>query len=342
MDFLSPKMYIAKSCQVFLGRAVYDEMNDQFLLPLPSLACIRSSSFIRHGNPQTLERWAQEVLAFFSSTFVGSSVHSSSLCSLAWKMHTCRLMSGRVYGCFLSTLPSTFCTMCCWGSSNMFKPHPRLLERPKTYCAILPLSISNPSCCIWKDHPTHRPPCKLVGMEGSAVLTAFQNYHKIGQWKTPLQFAHGIAFTMQHPSCSFSLVSTLTVRTRIHYCNYALAHLGSVSRKNVEMIQWKNNDLFCHATCPSLDHCGLCAARGGGGGVGGNGAGGAGGTGGAKGAGGAGGGGRGGAGSAPCADHSSGKQITQRSLAGRFWRQPGKWLLTKEIVHPLLNLKPTG
>ena len=232
----------------FLWRAVYDEMNDQFLLPLPSLACIRSSSFIRHGNPQTLERWAQEVLAFFLQLLLGH--RSTRLLFAPWRGKCAHVVSCRgVFmgvSCLRCRLHSAQCVV--EGVQTCSNPILAFLNAPKPTVLYCPCPISNPSCCIWKDHPTHRPPCKLVGMEGSAVLTAFQNYHKIGQWKTPLQFAHGIAFTMQHPSCSFSLVSTLTVRTRIHYyCNYALAHLGSVSRK---MLKWYNERIMIFSAMP--------------------------------------------------------------------------------------------
>ena len=109
-------------------------------------------------------------------------------------------------------------------------------KRPKTYSATLPLSISNPSCCILKDHPTHRPPCKLVGKEGSAtVLTAFQNYiklryHKIGpqNWamknSSPLLWVLVCSRDCCHNATSiqFFFISLDSYHTLIHYCNIPL------------------------------------------------------------------------------------------------------------------------
>ena len=342
MDFLSPKMYIAKSCQVFCDVQYMMKWMTNFFFPCHRLHAYGLPLSSGMETPKLLNGEPKKFLRFF---FNFCWVIGPLVFSLLLGVENAH-MSSHVGACLWVFLVY----------AAVYILHNVLLREFK--------HVQTPSSPSWTPQnllcytvPVHFQP-RLLYLEGSShAPSTLQTCGYGGERssdsisKLPQNWAMKNSSPVCSRDCFHNATSILFFFISFDsYCTYSYSLLLQLcigaswqcQSKNVEMIQWKNNDLFCHATCPSLDHCGLCAARGGGGGVGGNGAGGAGGTGGAKGAGGAGGGGRGGAGSAPSADHSSGKQITQRSLAGRFWRQLGKWLLTKEIVHPLLNLKPTG
>lgn len=165
----------------FLWRAVY-EMNDQFLLPLPSLACIRSSSFIRHGTPKLLNGDPKKFLRFF---FDFCWVIGPLVFSLLLGVENAH-MSGPVYGCFLSTLPSTFCTMCCWGSSIMFNPHPCLLERqnaPKPTVLYCPCPFPTQAAASGRIIPRTVHLANLWVWRGAQFWQHFKTTTKLGNEK---------------------------------------------------------------------------------------------------------------------------------------------------------------
>ena len=106
-------------------------MNNQFLLPLQSLACMLSSSIMRHGTPKLLRGEPKKFLCFFLRLLMGH--RSTRLLFAPWRgkcVHVATIrnlfLGWAIFSCLHCRLHSTQCVDV---SSREFKPHPSLLER---------------------------------------------------------------------------------------------------------------------------------------------------------------------------------------------------------------------